>query len=283
MNNLFTTHTVEHKNKSLELFIFGDVHRDTASCDVDRWKQFLDKTKKYDQSKCLYLGMGDYNDFASASEKKKLLSAGLHETTIDRFDRVAMNDIKQIASEMKHMTGKMCGIIGGNHTWQFANGKNSDEVMAELMHTKYLGWLSYIRIQLKADNKRKISFDIVACHGKAGGKLLGTSVNQVDELRRIFPMASLYVFGHDHKLSSTPAVVLYAHQRTSGGISIKQKEQRLCRSGSFKKTYTEDEQSYEISKLYNPSILGALHISVSMVRDRSTEKENTNIVMEAHV
>ena len=282
MEYLFTTHKIVVKQDNLELFIFGDIHRDTDSCDVDRWKKYIQHSKGFDQDKCLYLGMGDYIDFASTSEKKKLLAANLHETTIDKFDNIAKKDIIGLSKEMGHMKDHMIGIIGGNHTWNFADGKNSDELLAEEMKTKYLGWLSYIRVTVGRSKHRFMSFDIVACHGKAGGKLLGTSINQVDDLRKIFPFANLFVMGHDHKLSATPAVVLYA-EPSSKGIDIKQKEQRLCRSGSFKKTYTPGTGGYEIGGLYRPSILGALHVSVSLRRTEVNNKDYLSLDITAHV
>ncbi len=285
MDYVFTTHTVEFTGRELELFIFGDIHRDTNSCDSERWLKYIQYTKTFDQKKCLYLGMGDYNDFASTSEKKKLNSAGLHETTLDKFDRMAKSDINKLCKEMEHMKGKVIGLIDGNHSWKFANGQTSDEYMAEVMQTKSLGFLSYIRINIKDPLRKKVSkdFDIVACHGKAGGKLIGTSINQVDDLRKIFPMASMFVQGHDHKLSSTPAVVLYAEQSPNGGIIIKQNEQRLCRSGSFKKTYQQGESSYEIGRLYQPSILGGLHATINLTRTTNVNKDILNTSIKVHV
>lgn len=282
MENLFTTHKIIVEENDLELFIFGDIHRDTDSCDVDRWKKYIQFSKGFNQKKCLYLGMGDYVDFASTSEKKKLLAANLHETTIDKFDNIAKKDIIGLSKEMSHMKDRMIGIIGGNHVWNFANGKNSDELLAEEMRTKYLGWLSYIRIVVGSTHNRTMSFDIVACHGKAGGKLLGTSINQVDDLRKIFPFANLFIMGHDHKLSATPATILHA-ETCEDGIRIKQKEQRLCRSGSFKKTYTPGTGGYEIGKLYQPSILGALHVSVSLRRVSKNYNDFLSLDITAHV
>lgn len=268
--NLFTTHKVTIENNQVELFPFGDVHYDTRSCDIERFRQYVKMSKKLDQKNCLYLLMGDALDFSSTSELQKIQSAKLHETTIDRFDRMAKSDINKFCKEIDHMKGNVIGIIGGNHQWKFADGKLSDEVIAENMRTKYLGWLSYIRIVLilRGTNTTS-SFDIVACHGKAGGKLLGTSINQVDDLRRIFPSADLYIMGHDHRLSSTPAVSLYAYNNTKTNmLEIKQREHRLVRSGSFKKTYSVGEESYEISRLYQPSILGAPHITLKANRHR---------------
>jgi hypothetical protein len=266
MDYLFTTNIFNFKSPrsvrlvEIQLFCFGDVHRDTTSCDVDRWHEFIRYTQQFDQDYCLYLYMGDAVDFASASEKQKLLSAGLHETTLDKFDRIAMKDVGLFCNEIKHMKGHMIGCISGNHSWKFSDGKTSDEVIAEQMGCRSLGWLSFNRVVIYVGNSRT-KLDIMSCHGKAGGKLLGTTINQVEDMKRICPACDVYVMGHDHKLAAIPDV--YLEFQTQGGkIVIKQHEQRLCRSGSFKKSYTSGESSYEVGRLYRPSILGALHLTV---------------------
>lgn len=285
MTNLFTTHDFYFNGSEIELFPFGDVHHDTKGCDHERFKAYIDKSKKYDQKKCLYLTMGDLLDFASSSEKKKLWQNGLHETTIDRFDRMAKQDIKSFCKIVEHIKGRTIGVIGGNHSWKFADGKYSDEVIAEELKSTYLGWLSYIRVHVTMTNSTaRSSFDIVACHGKAGGKLIGTSINQVDDLRKIFPEADLFIMGHDHKLSSTPAVSLYAYtDHANRKTVIKQREQRLLRSGSFKKTYTPNEESYEINRLYQPSILGGLHLTIKFIRSKKNGNDTIIKSIESHV
>ena len=57
-------------NDTIVIWFFGDVHRDTDSCDVDCWHDFLKESAK--DKEAYYFGMGDYHDFVSTSEKKKI-------------------------------------------------------------------------------------------------------------------------------------------------------------------------------------------------------------------
>src|SRR3990167_7450366 len=68
-------------NEPIYLFPFGDVHRSSDNCDVDRWLEFLDWAKS--KKRAYFLGMGDYDDLASASERIILGNKALHESTKD--------------------------------------------------------------------------------------------------------------------------------------------------------------------------------------------------------
>ena len=68
------------------IIIWGDVHRDAPLCAVDRWKEFLDYCKSLRNA--TYLGMGDYMDMLSTSERVTL-AGELHESTRDSLDDLA--------------------------------------------------------------------------------------------------------------------------------------------------------------------------------------------------
>lgn len=254
--------TLKSFTENIDLIFFGDVHRDTSSCDVDRWKYFLKRSSEIKNPNTYYIGMGDYNDFASTSEKKIIADSGLHDTTREMLDMVAERENRLFAREIKHMRGKLLGFVHGNHSWNFMNGKNSTEDLADRMQTDYLGWICYYHITINVQGK-KISFDMVLCHGRAGGKLAGSAINQVEDLKRIFPLADIYCMGHDHNRGAWPVSVLHWDKYT---MSIKQKRQYLCRSGAFKKGYSENSSGYEIARLFRPSDLGTIRLNISVHR-----------------
>lgn len=275
MDALFVEHHINLDytyGDKIYLYPFGDIHRDTDSCDVDRWDWFLSNAKKSDPDKTYYICMGDANDFASAREQSSIKIAKLHKTTMAKLDGIVQRDNRKIAKEMSFMRGKMWGMLDGNHNWTFENGVTAAEDLAERMKAPYLGWLTHITLHLDLYNtigsrrdKSRCCIYIVACHGKAGGKLVGTSINQVDDLKKIFPVADLYIMGHDHQIGVWPTSVLIPGEHVSG---LKQKRQFLCRSGSFKKGYSDGVAGYEVGSLYRPSDLGSVSFEMSLHRDR---------------
>lgn len=94
-------------------------------------------------------------------------------------------------------------------------------------------------------------------------------INQVDDMKQIFPVADLYIMGHDHQRAARPVSVLVPMYDHNGSIYIKQMRQFLCRSGSFKKAYVPDTSSYEVGRLLRPADLGALQIEIGFHGDKT--------------
>jgi len=258
------------------LWVFGDIHRDAVSCDEKRWKWFLSKAQKDDPKYTYYLGMGDYHDFASAREQQKLTRDQLHETTMETLDDLVEKRNRKFAEEIKQMRGKLVGLVDGNHNWRFPNGVTASEDLANRMGCAHLGWLSHITIQFKFGTKKQNIY-IVACHGRAGGKRIGTSINQVEDMKTIFPIADIYVMGHNHDRGAWPIDVLYPTQKGE----IKQKRQFLCRSGSFKKAYENGKNAYEVGRLLRPADLGALKLNIGFHYDRQDDSQRIITDIEA--
>lgn len=263
--------TLDKWSDSVPLFFFGDVHRDTKNCDVDRWNDFRSTAKERikENKYTRFIGMGDYHDFASTREKK-YLDKDVHESTRHAFDELAERHNRELAAELSFMKGRLLGLIEGNHSWVFSNAKTSGEDLAERLDSKDMGWLCHYTITFHFKNRpdTAVCIHFVLCHGKAGGKTMGITVNQVDDLRKIFPVANVYMMGHDHQKAAHPASVLRP-VRGKGKYQIKQLEQLLCRSGAFVKAYQDNSDSYEIFRLYRPSSLGALELNISFYNSDS--------------
>lgn len=270
MNHLFTNKTIRLNEKNITLCFFGDCHFGTSSFDEDRFDWFLKKSATYPNP--YYLGMGDYTDFASYSENKKLHQGEMHDTTMDRLDMMVMEDNRKFAAKCKQMKGRLLGLIGGNHQYTMVNGKSTDEDLAERLGTTYLGWLTVIMVQLTGDKHHTFSFSIFGCHGSGGGKLLGTSINKVVDMVQIIPNADIYVQGHDHQRMAIPKSVIMI-QPTNGLTDndmfvLKQKRQYFVRSGSFQKSYERDKSGFAQGRLMKPADLGAVYLSISQHRNK---------------
>lgn len=258
---------LENYNDKIKIWLFGDIHRFTKSCDVERWRKFLNTSRKEHDKNTYYLGLGDYDDFASTTEQK-VIKSELHAQTLVDFGDIVRKRNRALAMEMSHMKGQVLGLIDGNHGWKFEDGTTGTEDLANRLGTEFLGWLCHYTLKIETPRKA-ILFHLVACHGKSGGgKTAGLTINQVDDLRNIFPVADLYVLGHDHQRAARPVSILVPSCRIDGEVVIKQKRQFLCRSGSFKKAYINDTASYEVGKLLRPSDLGALQIEIELHRDK---------------
>ncbi len=86
-DGLFTIHSVTipvKQNQPIKLIPFGDIHADSDLHAVDEWMEFIDYARK--EKDAYFLGMGDYLDSWSASERHILRSGGLHDTSLKNLD-----------------------------------------------------------------------------------------------------------------------------------------------------------------------------------------------------
>jgi hypothetical protein len=282
--SIFKTHVHEIKidkiTDKINLWLFGDVHRDTSACDVDRWRWFLKQSKECENP--YYLGMGDYHDFASYKEGQKMQSIGLHDQTIEAINELVKKRNRAFAMEIKQMRNRLIGLIGGNHTW-LEDGITSDEDLANRMGCEYLGWVTLVSLRISfANSSSKKMVNIFACHGLGGGRVLGSQVRKVEDLFQVIPSADIYAMGHDHSRGAWPQPRLYPVYGRDG-VRIKQQRQFFCRTGSFMKSYEEGNSGYAVSKLMKPADLGALRLDISFHRDRTNYEDTLITDIEARI
>ena len=281
---LFTIHSrkIQLNGKDFILRPFGDIHLDSEHCNVDMFNATMRQWEKEHTPNTYYIGMGDYLDFLSSSEQTAMnsIKEKLHQSSIKSFEKEQLKNIDWFCSKIKFMGENLLGLIEGNHNYTFSDGRNALNLICEKLNTKNLGWLTYYKLALyKHINKgTMLTYDIVAAHGKAGGKLVGASVNQVNDLRVVFPEADCYIMGHDHNKSATPVTILTVINH-NGFLVVKEKCQYLCRSGSFLKAYIANQKSYAVKPLYRPCSLGWIEITVALRVRRGNKKFNDKTKM----
>jgi len=276
--NVFTTHThkIAGKATSYQIVPFGDVHYDAPCFCKDTWKAFIKEAKALEGT-VLFLGMGDYMDMASFKERKQLRD--LHESTKQSLDDLIRVRLDEFLDDIAFMKGRMLGFIGGNHEWEFSDGTTGTDYIAKEMGCRNLGWATYIRITSSRSNTgigSSHALDIFASHGKGAGKLVGTPYNTVEQMRRIFPSASIYCMGHDHNRGALCDSVL----TVSKSMAVQQQRQWLCRTGSFLRGFVVDQPSYVVGKMLSPTDLGTVRFQVKGRRHTSASENRDALVMD---
>jgi hypothetical protein len=281
---IFTTHTFDiHYTKFDEPFYlipFGDVHRSSPACDEERWTEMLRWGKK--KPRCYWLGIGDYDDLASASERFILGDRRLHDSTAKTIEALYLKHTQRFAKEIGFMRDRIIGLHEGNHYGEFPNGTTTTQKLAELMGCKYLGVSSFIRLRfINKSCKYHNVVDIWTHHGKSGGRTSGSSLNPVERMMGISE-ADVYLMGHDHRKT-------VAHKsrlrlvRDGDGIRIVSRTIILGRTGGFLKGYETGTASYVADGAYDPCELGVIKIEMTPKRDRRDGRNDVRIDLHASV
>jgi hypothetical protein len=282
---LFTTHRVEVDcdfNKPFLLIPFGDIHRDSDMFADEHWKEFLAYAKHAAKHRnALFLGMGDYTDGVSTSERIVLSDAGLHDTTRTTLKGHYHGVAKTLVNELSFMKGRLIGMLGGNHYFDFGNGDTTDHILAASLGTKFLGVCSFIRLSLRfGNNNTRTSLDIFAHHGKGGGSTPGGQFNTIEKMSTT-AVADLYLMGHTHGkgcLPSTPRLTLNGSGR-SGELVVRERTPWLGRTGSFLKAYESGRVSYNVDAGRSPASLGWIEFEVTPRRRRNTGDETIELIV----
>ena len=270
-DSIFTIHKfiipVTKLNEPIYLIPFGDMHRFAPLCDVDAWLEFLDWGKH--KKNAYFLGMGDYDDLASYSERKALLHACLHESTQTTLDDIYVSRVNKLLKEIGFMQNRIVGLLEGNHHGVLQSGMTTTQMMCDKLKCKYLGVSSFIRL-LFPNNKsgRTYAIDIWCHHGKGAARLAGGSINTVEQMCGIAD-ADIYLMGHDHKKGAVPLSRLYLQNDR-----LRQKKILLGRTGSFLRGYVPDQPSYVARGQMKPCDLGVIKIELTPRRNKKNGEDD---------
>lgn len=211
--------------------------------------------------------MGDYDDLASASERRLLNGKDLHDSTVETLEGLYNKHIQRFYKEIEFMKGRCIGIIGGNHFSEFQSGINSDQKLADLLGAKYLGSSCFVRLsfQQKSKHNGNSSVDIWAHHGMGASRLIGGSLNRVQQMAESAE-ADIYLMGHDHRKSAGFTTRLRLSQG-AGSVRLSHRKVLQARTGSFLKGYVEGKKSYIVDRAMSPTDLGVVKIELTPKRE----------------
>jgi hypothetical protein len=267
-------------NEPIYLIPFGDVHRSSPMCAVERWLEMCDWAEQ--KERCYFLGMGDYDDLGSTSERRYLNNPELHDSTVKTLEDLYLKNTRRFADEIKFMKGKLIGLLNGNHYGMFQSGINTDQKLAEIMHTTYLGANTFIRLKLKSTTKHKgyMTIDIWAHHGRGGGRTVGGSMNPVEQMSQSAE-ADIYLMGDNHQKSAVHKSRLRLSD--DGQLGLSHRKILLCRTGSFLKGYEQNCKSYIVDAGLPPTELGVVKIELTPKRQLIEKSDSAWIDIHASV
>lgn len=255
--------------QSLRLIPFGDIHFDSPAFCWKSWGKFIKRTKAI-KGPVVYLGMGDYLDGYSTSERSIMGSEHLHESSRIRHDREGWSRVHDLYKQLKHIPGsKIIGLMGGNHFQQYSDGTTSDKLLAEKLGCEYLGSCALIRLVLR-QRGRALTVDIFAHHGKGYGTTAGGKLNSVEKMHQMV-VADICLMGDNHARGVIPAgrLLKLRHDANSvAGVSLDDRGRWVGRTGSFLKSYEPGTPSYVVDKCLPPADLGWIEFILTPKRAR---------------
>ena len=147
-------------------------------CDLDKLQRHIAWGI---EQKCYYIGMGDYIDFASPSNRARLKAAGLYDTAEDVIDEAARQLERDLLKVLLPTKGRWLGILEGHHYFEHLDGTTSDTRIAGVLEAPYLGTCGMVRLVFQY-KQRHLAVVIWAHHGAGGGVTLGAPLNKLERV-----------------------------------------------------------------------------------------------------
>lgn len=215
------------KAKSITVAPLGDIQWAGAagSTAQDHLRRHIDRCLEAD---AWFIGMGDYIDFASPSNRSRLRSAQLYDTAQGVIEDAARDLTQEVFDKFLAPTrGRWIGLLEGHHFFEFGD-VTTDMVLADLLKTRTLGTSAFVRIE-------PCGVTLWAHHGQGGGQLPGAPLNKLYHVAAGLEGADVYLMGHTTKI---PAVRLSRPRPdwTTNPPSLTHRDIFLVNTGGFSRS-----------------------------------------------
>ena len=150
-----------------------------------------------------FIGMGDYIDHFSPSNRATIRAAKLYDTAMDGIDQLARSRVKEIYEKaLAPSKGRWLGLLEGHHFHEYRTGETSDMELCELLEAPHLGSCAYVRLHFSKDSRESGDVLIWAHHGTGAGQMAGAVLRKLQTVAGRWP-GDIFLMGHAHTKEST--------------------------------------------------------------------------------
>ena len=233
-------------------------------CDVDRFQRHIEWGMKQG---AYFLGMGDYLDVASPSNRERLQSAKLYDSIQEMIEEAAELQLEKFKKLIHGTEGHWLGLLEGDHFYEFEDGSTSDTRLAAYLKTAFLGDSAMLRLWFTAQERRRAGCTIWCHHGTGGGRLTSAPLNLLEHVIKTFS-ADIYLIGHQHKKVSAPLDRIYVNW-DADPPRLQHRRVIIGCTGGFLRGYMQGNQrkgraqgTYVEKRMLSPVALGGLVIRI---------------------
>lgn len=258
----------------------GDVQLGAQGCDKERLRRDMAWGMKHN---AYFLGMGEYLDMASPSNRQKLKSAALYDTAEDMIEKVVRQDVAEFLNIVKGSEGRWLGMLEGHHLYEFRDGSTTDTLIAEALGTTFLGTSAFVRLHFKRQGSSgSVTCTIWCHHGVGAGMKMSAPLNKIENIIPYFD-ADIYLMGHQHKKVAATADRIYMTRGANPKVGYKTIV--LANTGGYLEGYRQGATQggvfprggYVERGMRPPVSLGSILLFIRPVRTEESERLDLNV------
>lgn len=223
--------------------------------------------------------MGDTFDWTRSTVRQYMRGYVGDSTSLKEVDRWVMEDIDTLARVLKPIRKQIIGIVKGNHhhTLISKGGINSEQYLAQILETNYLGSAGVVRLDLveKMPARKLVAQRetiVMWLHHTGGSKavtpsgITGALLKQKEKLE-----ADIYVTAHTHDCFARVETQRFCTRR--GTPHIISEDIVFAKAGCLRQRMTRkpnrteaDDEDYADEKAYSPKRNGWVEIECQFIR-----------------
>lgn len=215
-----------------------------------------------------FLGMGDYIDFASPSNRQRLSQAALYDTANTVIGAKADELVEELYEEaLKPSRGRWLGLLEGHHFYQHPSGITTDQKLAGMLKAKFLGTSACIRLQFNRGGSSH-PYVIWCHHGTGGGATAAAVLNKLQRMSQGFA-ADLFLMGHLPRKVNEPMDYLVPVYPNRGTPHLAHRTKIFAGTGGFMKSWVPQSTQggiprggYAEQKMLPPAALGGILVRI---------------------
>lgn len=215
-----------------------------------------------------FVGVGDYTDSLSPSNRKRLRAAfvkgELYDTAQEMLDAAAKAHMQTFLDIVAPTKGKWDFLLEGHHFWEYTVDRalrTTDQDIADFLGCPNLGpGTGLVSYQFKSGGPLRM----YVRHGEGSGSSFAAPLNQLERQMRAFNV-HIYLTGHHHKLVAGAAVKL--DEAPEAETQLAATDARLVGAGSWLRGFLPDEVTYAEAGMMVPLATGAPIIKATKRKD----------------
>lgn len=245
----------------------GDIQYDGphGAADLDRLARFV----KWGMERgAWFIGMGDFVDFLSPSNRERLRTAGLYDTATTVIDNAATQLEAELLAVLQPTKGRWLGLLQGHHYFEHDAGFTSDTRFARDLDAPFLGDCAIIRLTFRDTAGGSTMIKVWAHHGHGGGILPTAGLNRLYHQKVRYPQVRLFLMGHCPQLGHTVTDGLDV--TTKGAPLLIHQDTHYVLTGGFSRSYQQGSKfagraqgSYAEKAMMPPAVLGGSVITLT--------------------
>jgi len=230
--------------EEVQIMPIGDAQVGSKDALEDRLKRHV--AWGMEQGNVYFLGMGDYIDLASPSNRKALRSAKLYDVVLESLQDKAKRDCERFLELVKGSEGRWLGLLEGHHYYEFEDGTTSDTIIAQRLGCAFLGSCAFVRLVFKRNGRGgkrgpSLKCTLWAHHGAGNGLTPWSPLNRLYHIMHTFD-ADVYLIGHQTKKPAVKVPRIYMSDVPPYRLIAKNKI--LAGTGGFSTGYTQGSRHY---------------------------------------